>query len=263
MRIALIFIFLFPILVFAQVNQTDANGLRQGPWQKKYPNGKLMYEGSFKDGKPIGEWKRFHEGGLLKVIIQYYAGSDSASAQMFDEAGKKVAEGKYFDEKKTGKWTYYKDTKKISEENFLNGEKNGKARKYYDTGELWEETDWINGKQEGSYQVFFKSGKPFLQIKMRDNQRNGLCISYFQNGRVELEAYYRFGLRHGNWKYYDESGKLLYTFIYENNIIMNPQVRDSIENLKILNLEKGKESLVDPEKYMEDPAEYMRKANIY
>ena len=144
-----------------------------------------------------------------------------------------------------------------------NGQKHGKSRKYYETGEVWEETEWRDGKQEEKYQVFFKTGEPFFQCKMSNNQRNGLCLTYFQNGRVELEAYYKNGLHHGEWKYYNDKGEYLYSLKYNEGEILNPNVRDSIANLQIQNMERGKDSIADPEKYMADPSEYMMKKNIY
>jgi len=262
MRIAIILIFFFPVFAFSQINQTDGNGLRQGIWQKQQPNGKLIYQGNFKDGKPIGEWKRFHPGGQIKAIINYRIDSDSAGVQLFDEWGKKVAEGIYLNEKKSGLWVYFSENKKIADENYVDDKKHGKSHKYYETGEVWEETDWVNGNQEGSYRVFFKSGKPFFQCKMRNNQRNGLCLTYFENGRIELEANYKNGLHHGEWKYFTDQGEYRYSLFYNEGELLNPNVRDSIANLQLQNMEKGKYSLVDPEKYMQNPSEYMLKKNI-
>lgn len=262
MRIAIILIFFIPVFAFSQVNQTDGNGVRQGIWQKQQPNGKLIYQGNFKDGKPVGEWKRFHPGGQIKAIIKYRTDSDSADVQLFDEWGKKVAEGIYLNEKKSGLWVYFSENKKIADENYVDDKKHGKSHKYYETGEVWEETDWIIGNQEGSYRVFFKSGEPFFQCKMKNNQRNGLCLTYFENGRVELEANYKNGLHHSEWKYFTDQGEYRYSLFYNEGELLNPNVRDSIANLQLQNMEKGKDSLVDPEKYMQNPSEYMIKKNI-
>jgi antitoxin component YwqK of YwqJK toxin-antitoxin module len=262
MRILIILLFFIPILSFSQNNQTDANGLRQGLWQKQQANGLLIYKGNFKDGIPVGEWKRFHTGGQVKAIINYRTDSDSADVKLFDEWGKKVAEGIFLNEKKSGLWVYFSEGRKVADEQFRNDNKLGKSHKYYDTGEVWEETDWVNGKQEGSYRVFFKTGEPFFQCKMSNNQRNGLCLTYFQNGRVELEANYKNGLHNGEWKYYSENGEYKYSLFYNDGELLNPNVRDSIANLQLQNMEKGKDMLVDPEKYMQDPSEYMIKKNM-
>lgn len=251
------FILLLPLLVFSQLNQTDANGLRQGKWQKTYPNGRLIYEGEFKDGKPVGEWTRYYTGGGVKAKIEYIENSDSSYAQLFNERGKKIAEGHYINEKKVGKWTFFSNNKKISEEHFVNGQKHGISKKFYPTGELFEKSEWRNGKQEGNYEVFFKNGKPYMQCKYSNGKRNGLCLSYFNNGRVEMEAHYNNNLRHNEWKFYNASGEFLYSLIYDKGKILNPGVRDSIANLQIQEMEKGRHSIPDPEKFMQDPTEYM------
>ncbi|HKI88582.1 MAG TPA: toxin-antitoxin system YwqK family antitoxin [Draconibacterium sp.] len=262
-RYIIILLVLFPFLGFSQINKTDVNGLRQGLWKKEYSNGKTMYEGYFRDGKPVGEWKRFHEGGQVKALINYQENSDTAFAQLFDEWGKKVAEGNFVNEKKEGTWEIFSDNRKVAEENYVHGLKDGLCRKFYDSGQVLEESEWENGKQEGKHQVFYKNGNPYMQCKYSNNLRNGLCLSYFPNGKIEMEAYYKNSLRNGNWKFYNENGDLLYTLEYKDGKLLNPEVRDSIDNLQIQKLENGKNSIPDPEKFMQDPSEYMRKMKIY
>lgn len=263
MRVIIIIFLLLPILAFSQINQTDSSGLRQGLWKKQQANGRLIYEGNFKDGKPIGEWKRFHEGGQVKVVINYSQESDSAFTQLFDKFGKKMAEGNYLNQKKEGNWIYFSGNRKVAEEYFHRDLKNGPSLKYFDSGELMENTDWVNGTQEGKYQVFYKTGQPYMQCNMMNNQRHGLCLVHSQNGKLEMEANYKNNLRHGDWKYYDEHGKFSYALNYSEGEMLNPEVRDSIANIKIQNFEKGKGKITDPEKFMQDPSEYMRKMKIY
>ncbi len=261
-KIIIIILAIIPLISFSQVNQTDANGLRQGLWKKQQPNGKPLYEGYFKNDKPVGEWKRFHEGGQVKAVINYDAGSDSAFTQLFDESGKKIAEGVYINEKKEGTWKYFSGNKLIADEQFKYGLKDGVSHTYYDSGEKLEEVDWKNGKQDGVYRVFFKDGKPFMEYKMQYGMRNGLCLTYFQNGRVEIEAYYKNGLRDGNWNFYKEDGELWYTLKYADGEILNPGVRDSISELQLQKLQQNNDTVVDPENYLENPAEFMMKKNI-
>lgn len=263
MRILTIIFILFPFFAFSQINQTDANGLRQGFWQKKQDNGRMIYEGSFKDGKPEGEWKRYHPGGQVKALLNYQQESDSAFAQLFDETRKKVAEGIYIDQKKEGNWIYFSKGQKIAEEYFIKGVKNNTSKKYYDTGELMETADWINGNQQGKYQIYYKNGEPYLQCKMRDNERNGLCLVHTQSGKLEMEANYKNNLRHGKWKFYNQNGVFHYQLNYKDGELLNPSVRDSIAGLQMQEIEKGKGVITDPEKFMDDPSEYMNKMKIY
>ena len=54
-----------------------------------------------------------------------------------------------------------------------------------------------------------------------------------------------------------------YELDYENGKLLNPQVRDSIASLQLKNFEKDKDQAIDPEKYLDDPSEYMMKKNVY
>lgn len=257
MRILLVIFLFLPTLVFSQINQTDANGLRQGKWQKKQANGRLIYEGQFKDGKPIGEWKRYHPGGQVKAEITYKG--DTAQTQLYDVWRKKVAEGNFINQKKEGVWSIFKNKQKVAEEEYISGFKHGVSRRFYDTREVMEECDWVNGKQLGDYQVFYKNGKPYMQCKMKENMRHGLFIIYFENEQQELVGEYRNNLRHGEWKYNNQEGEHMYTLFYDNGQILNPAVRDSVDSLIMKDLEKGKGAILDPEKFMQDPSEYMIK----
>jgi hypothetical protein len=78
-----------------------------------------------------------------------------------------------------------------------------------------------------------------------------------------LEAHYKNGLRQGEFKYFNEQGEYHYSLFYNEGKILNPEVCDSISNLQLKKMEEGKDTLVDPEKYMEDPSEFMMKMNIY
>jgi len=247
-----------PLALFSQVNQTDANGMRQGSWQKTWPNGRMMYKGQFKDDKPVGEWTRYYEGGQIKARIRYCENSDSAYTRLFNNDGEKLAEGVYVDKKREGNWIFYSNGQKIAEETYADGLKHGVSKTYYPTGELFEMSDWQNGKQDGNHRVFFKNGKPYMQCKYADGKRNGLCLSYFKNGRIEMEAHYNNNLRDGEWKFYSEQGDSLYSLKYDQGKLLNPEVRDSIDNLEMQNMERGRRNTPDPEKFIQNPTEYMR-----
>lgn len=262
MRIITIMFLLLPFFAFPQINQTDSNGLRQGLWQKQQLNGRLLYKGYFKDGNPIGKWERYHPGGQVKALIQYKENTDSAFAELFDVYGKKVAEGIFVDQKKEGTWVYFSSDLKMAEEQYKKGLKNGVSRKFYESGELMEKVDWVNGKREGDFIIYFKTGEIYFQCQMKEDQRHGMCFIQSKNGNPEMEAGYKNNLRDGEWKFYDENGNLQYQLNYNDGKLLNPFVRDSIANVKMQNLEKGKGRITDPEEFLKDPTEYMRKEGI-
>lgn len=258
----LLIIFFLPAIGFSQINQTDSKGMKQGYWKKQYPNGRLMYEGTFKDNKPTGEWKRYHENGALKANLMYLPGSDSVKTILFDGLGVKIADGVFMGEKKEGKWNMYLGPRKIADEFYVKGQKHGVARRYYETGEILEESHWESGSQTGNYQLFLTNGKPYLQCKFSHNKRNGIFLTFHENGLPETQGAYVENLKNGDWKYFGPEGKLLYTLKYNTGEIQNPAVLDSLENLQMKDFEKNRGLITDPEKYMDNPLEYMNKMKM-
>ena len=259
MRILIILFILLPLAAFSQspLNQTDASGLRQGMWQKKYPNGRLMYEGRFADNRPVGEWKRYHDNGALRAVLEHRAGNDTVDARLYDTNGKLMAEGQYVNEKKTGTWTHYSGERKISEETYMNDLRHGKSRIFYPGGELLEETTYADNQKTGPYKAYFITGKPFLECTYAYDLRQGFCVTYYPSGAMEVDARYQDGLPDGDWKYFTETGELRYTLKYRQGELLNPEVLLQVETQILENMESQGKILLDPEKYMDDPTEYL------
>lgn len=262
-KLVLIVFLFISNLILAQnsINQTDVQGKKQGVWIKKGAQGNLIYQATFKDDKPVGEMKRYHENGKIKAIMVFTEGSEISDAQLFDEQGKLVGQGKYNGQKKTGEWQYLFNSKIVSTENYLNGQKNGVSKRYYKTGELLEESTWQNDKLHGIYRSYFQDGKPYLECNYAEGKRDGAFKTSFPNGEQELDAFYTNDLRDKDWNYYDQSGKLLYTLRYESGKLLNPEVQDSIEKSNEQFFNKA-DNIPDPEKFMQNPEEYMQLMNL-
>lgn len=244
------------------VNQVDAQGRKQGSWIKKDFEGKLIYQATFKDDKPVGEMKRFHPNGNLKAVMNFTEGTDESDAQLFDERGKMIAKGKYSGQKKTGEWTYLLDSKVVSTETYVNGQKNGTSKRFYKTGELLEESNWQNDKLNGIYRTYFQDGKAFLECTYTEGLRNGTFKTWFANGKPELEAIYTNDTRDKDWKYYRPGGELQYTLKFELGKLLNPEVQDRMDKEKTDTYRSKGDSVPDPEKFMQNPEEYMRLMQI-
>lgn len=259
MRYAILLLFILPFGVVGQeaANETDSLGRRQGFWQKRFPDGKLMYEGKFMDDKPIGEWKRYHDSGFLKAIMFYQSGHDTVKARLYDHSGKPFAEGSYANERKEGLWSYYSKEKKISEEYFSKGIKNGICRKFYPSGQLLEESEWKDNQPEGNYRAFYPDGRPYLECQYRSGKRHGLCISYYRSGTTEVEAWYENNLPEHPWKYYDADGNIRFVLQYSKGVLQNPEVIRKLDTRQLEELEKQRDRIIDPEKYLQNPEEFL------
>jgi len=260
MRGLIICIFLFlsgSIIAQNAVNKVDAQGKKQGSWTKKTADGKMLYQATFKDDKPIGEMKRFHPNGKIKAVMNFVEGSELSDAKLYDEAGHLVAQGKYTGQKKTGEWNYFRETKIVSSENYLEGQKECKSKRWFKTGELLEESNWKNDKLNGIYRMYFQDGKVYLECKYLQGKRNGPFKTWFTDGTLELDGFYTSDLCDKDWLYYDNAGALLYTLKYDNGKLLNPEVRDSMDKAQVGNLKTKGDKIPDPEKFMQNPEEYM------
>ena len=97
---------------------------------------------------------------------------------------------------------------------------------------------------------------------MKADKRDGFCQIFYPNGELETEAFYRKGIRNDEWKYFDENGNYQYSLVYDEGIVTNPAVLDSIEQIRYQQLDTNKNKIVDPEKFMSDPNEYMMQTGI-
>ncbi|MFV0554989.1 MAG: toxin-antitoxin system YwqK family antitoxin [Mangrovibacterium sp.] len=241
------------------INQTDAQGLKQGLWEKTSPEGKLIYKGEFKDNKPVGEWKRFHLNGMLRAQMTYAEDGSTCAAMLFDTMGNKIAVGAYVNGKKEGLWTIFKDNIKIGEENYVEGKKEGLSTTFYDTGAKSSEQAFTDDKPNGSYRTYHKTGSVYFECLMKEGMRDGYCQSFYDDGSVEYSGYYAKDLRDRNWDYFHRDGSRAYTIIYKGGLVQNTAVKDSVDNLRLQNIERQAKQITDPEQFIDDPSGYMER----
>lgn len=247
-------------IVLAQnpINQTDSQGRKQGFWSKRDASGSLVYQATFKDDKPVGEMKRFHPNGKLLSVMNFTEGSDMAEAQLIDERGQLIARGNYSGQKKTGEWLYFVDQKISLSEMYLNGAKNGISKRFYPGGELLEESNWQNNMLHGVSRTYYQDGKLQIECTYSNGMLHGKYKTCFPDGGLELDGSYTNNNKDKSWKYYDVNGELSYTLNYTLGELLNPQVQDSIDALKQNSYKPKGNTIPDPEKFIQNPDEYMR-----
>lgn len=196
------------------INLIDANGLKTGHWIKFFPNGNMAYHVVFNNGKPIGEYYRYHENGARMAYLFYYE-NGFAEASLFNEDTSLLATGYYWGINKDSIWTYFYQDKTIAAQiSFRMGLENGRAKVFYQDGTLLEELDWEIGKKNGIWRQFYPNGNKRLETKFLNNQKQGPFIMYHDNNAYDMKGSYNNGLRDGTWQFFDQSGKLLSTLVY-------------------------------------------------
>ncbi len=223
------------------INQLSPDGLKVGKWQKKHSSGKIKFEGTFENDKPVGEFNRYDINGKLTSILYYSDKGKRASAKLFNPNGIRLAVGTYINEKKDSTWKFF-DKKGVlfSEKNYIKGVLEGECKEYYPNGSIHFERNYKSGKIEGVYKEYYKNGQLRSKKIYENGSPTGLVIVFHSNGVPKIVGKYNNGLKDGEWKYYDTRHKILKTENHENGsmIYTSEQLisywNDSIKNVRTI-----------------------------
>jgi antitoxin component YwqK of YwqJK toxin-antitoxin module len=202
-------------------NQTDARGLKQGPWAGTYGNGAIRYRGQFQHGVPYGTFTYFYPTGAIKAKMKYSHHGHVAHVQSFHLNGKLMAEGKYLDRKKDSTWLYFSniDGKKVLEENYSKGIKEGATIIYFPKTEHPSElTEYKQGKKNGKWIRYFPDGKISTSGFYVNDTLQGSFQVYDVNGKLLMKGQYKNAMQDGLWQTYDSLGRVTKKVFYHNGI---------------------------------------------
>ncbi|HBY70227.1 MAG TPA: hypothetical protein DEG69_22210 [Flavobacteriaceae bacterium] len=200
------------LLAQEKVNQFDADGKRDGVWEKYYPGTKqLRYKGQFDHGKETGVFKFYCETckDQPMAIKEFSSNGNNASVQYFTIKGKLVSEGEMEGKNRVGEWVYYheKSDKVMTREFYKNGELDGVKTTYYPDGTKTEETHYQDGLKQGENNYYSPEGILLKKLQYVNDKLSGEAVYYDANGTVTIKGYYKEGKKNGLWRYY-KNGKI-------------------------------------------------------
>jgi len=203
--------------LFAQKNQTDDMGRKQGEWVK-YKDGVKFYEGVFKDDKPTGEFLRYYRSGRLQSKSDFSNNGSKCYVEIYyDERKNPIqASGYYIDQQKDSLWQYYnKDSVLVNEEYYHKGVANGLWKLYNYFGALVKETPYKMGKIDGVQKEYFETGELKRVLTFEMDSLNGDFLVNFPNESPRVKGQFNNGLQDGKWFYYNEDGSLEFIELYD------------------------------------------------
>ncbi|MDR2938227.1 MAG: hypothetical protein LBU92_04725 [Prevotellaceae bacterium] len=257
MKKLIFFALLFlPFFAVAQTdtvfNQLDNSGLKQGHWQKKYPNGKLAYRAFFVDDRPLGLLVRYHENGQKMAVIDYFD-NGTAFAQLFSPQGALIAEGNYRGKNtKQGAWKYYRDEQLVMTESYENGLLQGVQELYYPNGKVYERKHFKDGKEDGIYEQIDVRGLPVFEMMYKAGVQSGLARYYYNNNQIRIEGRYENGVRTGEWIFYEPNGKVERKTTYTNGVAADKDEIDKKNSDYLKQMEAQRGQFVEPEEMIEE-----------
>jgi len=250
--IFLVLLSLFPLTVMQgqDINRSDQDGKKQGRWIKNYPNGKVMYDGFFRNDKPEGEFRRYYEEGALKSLLVFSNNGTEARAILYYLNGLTASSGKYINQLKEGKWQFYSYTVKdllISEAEYKEDKLNGLMINYYPDGKAAEKINYRNNLKHGECLKYYPDGTLTLRTNYENGKINGRFEAFHENGKPEMTGQYKDNLREGPWVIYRNDGSQRFRTEYTTGIPDNRNI-DIYESEYIDSLERIKVNIADPEK---------------
>lgn len=101
-----------------------------------------------------------------------------------------------------------------------NGRKNGRFTSYFLEGGIEKDGMIINDKNEGTWKYFYYDGQLQTIGDFNNNLPDGEWISFHKNGEISIKGNYRLGVQVGYWSYYDETGKLINSVLFIDDIMI-------------------------------------------
>jgi antitoxin component YwqK of YwqJK toxin-antitoxin module len=150
------------------INLVDENGLKQGFWRifgrmKKLPEyqpDQVVEEGTYKDSKKNGLWKRFFPNGKVKDEIEYVNNRPNGYYRTYYENGQIQEEGIWQRNRNVGQFKRYYENGQVAQEFNFNetGKRDGKQVYYYENGQIMIEGEWAAGKESGEIVEYYENG---------------------------------------------------------------------------------------------------------
>jgi antitoxin component YwqK of YwqJK toxin-antitoxin module len=226
------------------MNRVDAQGRKQGLWEKRYPNGKLRYRGHFYNNNPNGVFKYYWDNDSIQNLVVYSNLGKTAYARMFYENGGVFSMGKFISEKRDSIWLFYDPNLKLfKKEQYINGKKEGKSVVFYSNSNVEETKTWHNDVENGPWLQFYENG----QLKLDANYANGKLEGVFKLYSLgvpddpEAQGTYHSDNREGKWIYRNNSGNGKNTVIYKHDKVIeggiNKFTPHELDSLKMQNQE--------------------------
>lgn len=206
LTISLLFSIICSYTLNAQkINQLDLGGNRDGVWRKFYKNGRIRYEGTFRNGKEVGTFKFYSVASSFYPVIvkEFSETSNQAKVKFYTLKGKLNSEGLMVGKNRIGKWLYYfSDGKVSSEESYANGKLNGLSKDYYRNGKVTIEVQYSNGEKNGFSKTYTEDGVLIEHVNYSNGKLNGSAQYFDLKGNLKEKGTYQDNKRVGKWDYY-------------------------------------------------------------
>lgn len=207
------------------INRKDASGRMHGQWIKYDSLGNKVYEGTFREGIPVGEFRYFYPDGKLRTITKYADSGKRASTVSYFPNGMKMASGNYLNEKKDSVWLFFdgRDGSLVQEESYKNGVRDGISRTYFSEGGISGIQSWKDGIKDGIWEEYYSNGSIKLHGTFKMGDKEGPYQAFYENGSPLVIGRYSEGHQDGTWIFFDSDGAVSKRETWEKGSLVVPK----------------------------------------
>ena len=160
-----------------------SDGLREGVWIERYPDGSMRSRGSWEGGRRNGQWEWWYD----------------------DSTPKKS--GVYADEQPDGTWReWYRNGQMRLEARWSGGLPDGEWREWHEGGSLASVGRYREGLEEGTWEILHPDGSLEARLNYRGGVYDGPAEMWHASGALAWKGEYRGGQREGSWEFGREDG---------------------------------------------------------
>ncbi len=226
-------IFLVPLYIQAQNNKAYyETGELKDFWYAKtkettirtsyYKNGKIKSIGPTYNGMKNGNWKFYHENGLIEKKVAIKENRRDGYLEYFNKEAKLVSSGNFINNAKNGKWKHREIDGSFQIISYKRGLKDGEFSWFYPNGTNKELGFYSNDQKQGKWRFFSEEGNLETSGKFSYDKKIGLWKYFHKNGQVaSMGKLEENELNHGEWKHFHENGQLFKVVTHDNGKLLN------------------------------------------
>ena len=224
--------------------------------EKKYPNGQMQYQGWFLNGKPTGEFKRFHENGK-PACVQVFDEKGNSTVEIFAGDGSLLAKGAYHGNRRHGLWEYFAQAGYVlMTETYEKGRRQGESLKFGPEKQVLERMYYKNDLLDGERIQYYLYGNKMAEYHYKAGRLDGPYRSWLDSGDLEEEGAYLDGKKEGEWHYYEYGGPETVVEYHEGKAVNQDQLDKELQQK--LDAYDNDPHLPDPETFEGTPEEFFQ-----
>lgn len=191
-----------------------SNGLKNGEWTIKYPQGNLKALLKYRYDRPIGLWKYFYPNGNILEVDRFKDGELDGTVDVFNIKGESKLKMNFVAGLLNGEFIGYHLNGKISViTNFNYGKLDGELTLFTTQGIKTVHGFYRLNKREGEWQLFYNTGELKSIINYRSDKREGESIIFGKGGEILQKLHFSNGIEVGeNNEYKNYEDKILKGF---------------------------------------------------